>query len=70
MLDELLILSNSPAAGFVQAFVDPEIATNLSPLWPNRIPITMSPLDANMLCYYERFKLDKHAAAITSFLAQ
>jgi len=67
VLEELLILSNSPAAGFLDSFADPDIKANLSPLWPNRIPITMSSLDANLLCWYERFKLDRHADAITSF---
>lgn len=41
VLEELLILSNSPAAGFLDSFADPDIKANLSPLWPNRIPITM-----------------------------
>jgi len=67
VLEELLILSNSPAAAFLDSFADPDIKANLSPLWPNRIPITMSSLDANLLCWYERFKLDRHADAITSF---
>lgn len=67
VLDELLILSNSAPAGFLASFKDPRIEASLSPLWPNRIPVTMSPLDANMLCWYERFKLEMHSDAIDTF---
>ena len=66
-LDELLLFSNARPDAFLRSFDDASrITAALSGEWPDRIILGMPPLDANMICQLERWKLAKHAAAVRS----
>jgi hypothetical protein len=53
----------------VQFFADPQVRAHLDPLWPNKLPAGMSTFDANLLCAFNRWKLQRYAAEIESFFA-
>ena len=65
-LDELLLFSNGKPAAFLPSFEDGRIAKAVSTKWPDRMPLGMKPLEANLLCELQRWKLRTHEAAVRS----
>lgn len=64
-LDELLVVSNGRSDAFLQSFADRRIAQAVSPAWPDRMPTGVPPLEANLLCELQRWKLaGRHRAAV------
>ena len=57
VLEELLIISNARSAEFLHSFADRRVAAAVSSQWPDRMPTGFGPLEANLLCQYQRWKL-------------
>merc|ERR1711939_1061079 len=68
-LDELIIVSNHPVDAFLDSFSDRRVRENLDPAWPDRFPVSMDVFNANMLCEFNRWKLQRHAAELRELFA-
>jgi len=66
-VDELLIFSNGRSTDFLRSFADQRIARAVSPEFPDRMPTGVPPLEANLLCQLQRWKLRQHADALRRF---
>ena len=67
-VDELLILSNARSGAFLRSFDDHRIERAVSRDWPDRMPTGVPPLEANLLCQFQRWKLRKHEQALQRVL--
>lgn len=65
-LDTLLIFSNQYSDAFLGSFHDTRIAQRLKPDWPNKFPVGMPTLDANMLCIFQEWKVQVHVQELRS----
>ena len=68
-LEELIITANQPSETFLDFFADPQVKAKVNPLWPDRMPLGLSTFDANLMCAFERFKLQAHKEEILAFFA-
>ena len=68
-VDELLIFSNGRSREFLRSFADSRIASVVSPEWPDRMPTGVPPLEANLLCQLQRWKLQRHEEALRQFFS-
>jgi hypothetical protein len=69
VLEELIITANQPSDAFLEYFDDPQVRAKVNPLWPNRMPLGLSTFDANLMCQFERYKLQAHRDEILAFFA-
>eukprot|EP00747_Dinoflagellata_sp_TGD_P199099 gnl/TRDRNA2_/TRDRNA2_72258_c0_seq1.p1 gnl/TRDRNA2_/TRDRNA2_72258_c0~~gnl/TRDRNA2_/TRDRNA2_72258_c0_seq1.p1 ORF type:complete len:452 (+),score=78.66 gnl/TRDRNA2_/TRDRNA2_72258_c0_seq1:24-1358(+) len=70
ILEDLIIVSNHPVGAFLSSFSDPRVRGNLDPAWPDRFPVSMDVFNANMLCEFNRWKLQRHAAELRDLFAR
>ena len=68
-LDELIITANQPSDNFLDSFADTRIRAAVNPLWPNRMPLGLSAFDANLMCQFERWKLQQHRERLLAFFS-
>jgi hypothetical protein len=68
VLDQLIIISNQMSEAFLSQFRDRKIRQSLqaSKQWPNKYPAGMTTLDANALCVFQGWKVQKHADLLRS----
>mmetsp|Transcript_5574 Transcript_5574/g.16815 ORF Transcript_5574/g.16815 Transcript_5574/m.16815 type:complete len:98 (-) Transcript_5574:236-529(-) len=69
IVDDLVIVSNQRSEEFLDFFSDPAIRQHVDPLWPNKFPVSMTNFDGNLLCQFQRWKLQKHADVVRDFFA-
>lgn len=58
-LDRLVIVSNVLSEEFIAAFHDPAVRGHLDARWPDNYPLGMSTFDANLLCVYNGWKVER-----------
>lgn len=68
-LKNLYILSNQYSKPFVDSFVDKDVANGLSKDFPNKFAVGMPTLDANVLCMFNQWKLQKYEDEITELIS-
>lgn len=68
-LDSLLIFSNQYSENFVGSFEDEDIAENLDANFPNKFPVALPTLDANMLCMFNDYKVQMYKDEIADALS-
>jgi len=67
-LKNLYIFSNQYSKEFVDSFVDKKIGDALSKDFPNKFSVGMPTLDANVLCMFNQWKLQKYEDEITELI--
>jgi len=67
-LKNLFVTSNHYSTTFLDTFVDKSVSNSLSPGWPNNMSVSMSDYDANMLCLFSQWKVDKYQEEIKAML--
>jgi len=60
-VERLIIISNEFSNEFLEAFDDPAIHAHLDPRWPASFPLGMSTFDANLLCVFNGWKVQRFA---------
>jgi hypothetical protein len=68
-LERLLIVSNGRSDEFLHSFADARIAKAVAPAWPDRMATGVSPVEANLLCQLQRWKLTRHETAVRELFA-
>lgn len=63
-LKELMILSNEFSKEFTESFIDKSIPAHLSANFPTNYGMTMTDLEANTMCMFEDWKVQRHLQAI------
>ena len=68
-LKELIIISQEKSTEFLDSFQDSvNLKKHLAKEWPNAFPVAMPKFEANMLCMFTEFKIQKYADEIKSLL--
>jgi len=70
VVKELIIFSNEYSDEFVDSFQDASIKANLDKEWPNSFPVSMPVLDANMLCMFNDWKVQKYKEELEAVIVQ
>lgn len=60
VVERLLIVANQPSDDFLDAF-PPSIKAGLDKRWPNKFEVSMPALDANALCVFSGWKVQRLA---------
>jgi hypothetical protein len=64
VLSKLLIISNQYSDVFLDEFRDPEVREKLDPRWPNKFEVGMPTFDANLMCVFAGWKVNRYAAQL------
>ena len=65
ILEYLLIVANQRSEVFLDEFADSSIRARLDPRWPNRFEVAMPTLDANTLCVFNGWKVNRLRKQLT-----
>ena len=60
ILKNLIIFSNERSDEFLGSFEDEEIAAKVDDRWPNNFPVSMPTLDANVMCMFKDWIVEKY----------
>ena len=68
-LDTLLVISLEKNQAFLDAFADPKIPKHVPDDFPNKIPVSMDPFVANLLCLQSHWQVQRHLPALRAAIA-
>ena len=68
-LEQIVIVANQPSKEFFAAFEDKAIPQKLDKRWPASFPLGLPPLDANMLCVFQGWKLKRLEGLVREVLS-
>ena len=65
-LESVTIVGNQPLAAFFDSFADDEVKAHVDPKFPNNFPVGMSTFDANLMCLWSAYRVEKLAPVLSA----